>query len=246
MKQKILYLIIILCLGGLGGVLANQFLFPYLANLPFFNQLAFIREAGQQTTIVNKTEEIIITENQALEEAIKKVSPSVVVVQSYSGKKLLQEGSGFILTSDGVIVTAADLVPQKASQYLVLSPDFSSLAQVQERDLKNNLALLKIDQTNLPVISMAHLDDLDLGARIILLGARVTEQNFNHFINIGTIRAIDDSILTINLAEESSLANGGPLVNIKGQVLGLNLIDWQGLVKTVPINKIEEILEQLQ
>jgi len=239
MRQKIFNLILILFIGGFGGVLANQFLFPYLATFPFLNQLAFIREAGQQTTIVNKTEKIIITENTALEEAIKKISPSVVMIQSYSGKKLLQEGSGFILTSDGLIVTAADLIPAKASQYLVSSANFSSPAQVQQRDMQNNLVLLKIDQPNLPVISMANLDELDLGERIILIGAQIKNGHFNHFVNIGTIRAIEESILTINLTEENQLANGGPLVNIKGEVIGLNLIDEQGLVKTVPVTKIK-------
>lgn len=245
MKQKILNFILILFIGGLGGVLANQFLFPCLASWPFFNRLAFIREAGQRTIIVNQTEKIIITENTALEEAIKKVSPSVVVIQSYQGKRLLKSGTGFILTGDGVVVTAGDLIFQKANRYLVIGANFSSIAQVQEKDLENNLALLKIDQTNLPIIFMANPADLDLGERIILIGAQIDNHQLNHFVNLGTIRTIEDSLLMINLTEGNSSANGGPLINIKGEVIGLNLIDQRGLVKTVPINKIKELLKGL-
>jgi S1-C subfamily serine protease len=242
MRQKILKLIIILLFGGLGGVLADQFFLPYLADIPPFSKIEFIRQAKNGTTIVNKTEKVIITENTALEEAIRQVSPSVVAIQARVNKKVIRQGTGFIIFSDGLVMTAGDLVLEQADQYLVIQEGISWPAQVLKKDLKNNLALLKIEATNLPVVSMANLEELSLGERIILMGLEIQNDNLYRFINIGTIRGIKKEILLVNLSEENPLANGGPLINIKGQVIGLNLVNQQGLVKIVPTNKIKELI----
>ncbi|OGZ33288.1 MAG: hypothetical protein A3I88_02805 [Candidatus Portnoybacteria bacterium RIFCSPLOWO2_12_FULL_39_9] len=253
MKQKILKLIAILIIGGLGGVLADQFFLPYLAGFPPFSGLGFIQRAKDGTTIINKTEKIVVIENTAVEEAIKKISSSVVAVQAVANKKIIKEGTGFIVFSDGLVITTADLISQRAD-YLVFRENSSSTARVVKKDLKNNLALLKINETNLPVVSLANLSELFLGERIVLIGAQVLpllekttgevrENKFYRFINIGTIRGIQEEIIFLNLDEESFLANGGPLVNIKGEVIGLNLVNQNGLVNTVPVTKIKELID---
>ena len=242
MKDKILKFLLILIIGGLGGVLADQFLLPYLATVSPFSKIEFIRQASDGTTIINPTEEIIITENTALEQAIDKISPSLVVVQSFQSKKLINQGTGFIMTSDGLIITAADLVPIKASQYLVFRNNHSLIGQVIKRDLENNLALLEIEETNLPVVSLVDLENLHLGERIILVGVELVDSYLNQFVNLGIIRSINRETLKINLFEENSLANGSPLVNVKGEVIGLNLVDRKGLLKTIPVNKLKEFI----
>lgn len=232
MKKKIFYFITILIVGFLGGVSADFFL-PYLG---------IINEDG--TTIINITEEIIITENQALETAIDKISPTLVVVEVYKNKQLVNQGTGFIVTSDGLVVTAADLLPIGFDQILVIRPDWQTEAEVQKKETKNNLVLLKISKDNLPVVSLGSLDDLRLGQMIILIGIEKSAKNESlyQFINIGHIRSIKEETLAINLNEASSLANGGPLVNIEGKVIGLNLVDSQGLVKAVPVDKIQSLI----
>ena len=237
-KEKILTLFLILIVGGAGGILADQFLLPYLSTIPFFSKISFIEHAGNGTTIINPTEKIIITENVAIENAIDKINPSLVAVQSYQNKGLIKQGTGFIMTSDGLIVTAADLVPAWATEYLVFRNNNFLTAQVIKRDLKNNLALLKIEEANLSVASLANLEETNLGQRIVLIGVEVVNNNLNYFVNLGVIRSINQETLKINLAEENSLANGSPLINVKGQVLGLNLVDYKGLIKTIPINEI--------
>jgi S1-C subfamily serine protease len=242
LKDKILNFFLILIIGGLGGVLADQFLLPYLATVPPFSKIKFIQQARDGTTIINPTEKIIITENTALEQAIDKISPCLVAIHSYQNKRLISQGTGFIVTSDGLVMTAADLIPVKADQYLVFRDNRSLTAQVVKRDLENNLALLKIEESNLPVVSLVDLEDLHLGQRIILVGLERVKDNLNLFVNLGIIRSVNKEILKINLTEENSLANGGPLINVKGEVIGLNLIDRQGLIKTIPANKIKEFL----
>lgn len=239
-KNKIFNLLVILIIGGLGGVLANQFLLPYLSTVSPFSKINFIRQSGNGTTIVNPTEKIIITENTAVENAVGRVSPCLVIIQSFHGKTIISQGAGFIITGDGFIVTAANNVSTRADKYLVFRNGHFSVAEVIKKDIENNLALLKIEESNLPVVSFAYFDDLFLGQRIILIGAELTKEGLSRFVNLGVIRSIYENVLKINLTEENSLANGGPLVSVKGEVIGLNLVDQRGLIKTIPASLIKQ------
>jgi len=228
-SKKILNIFLILIIGGFGGILADQFLVPYLSN-------------GNRTTIINPTEKITIVENIAIEEAIDKVKSSLVAIHSYQNKNLINQGTGFFITSDGLLITSDDLVSSRATQYLVFRNSNSLAATLVKRDLKNNMALFKVEEGNLPVVSMTGLVDLHLGERVILIGTELVSAHLNEFVNLGIIRSIGQQTLTLNLSEESSLANGSPLINIRGEVIGLNLVDSQGLLKTVPTDKIKEFI----
>ncbi len=242
LKDKTINIFLILVIGGLGGVLADNLLLPYLATIPPFSKIEFFRHAGNGTTIINPTEEIIITENTALEEAIERISPRLVAVQSYQNKTLINQGTGFIITSDGLIITAADLISSRTNNYWIIKNGDYLSAQVIKRDLENNLVLLKIDQDNLPVVSLVEPGDLRLGQRVVLAGIKLEKNELNRFISLGTIRSISDSTLKLNLIEEDTLANGSPLINIKGEVIGLNLVSSRGLTKTIPSGIIKEFI----
>lgn len=242
-KKKFLNLVLVLLVGGSGGVLADHFLMPYLAGVPPFSNIKFIQRAGSGTTIINPTSEIIITENTALENSIDKIGPRLVSIQSYQSIRLITEGTGFVVTSDGLIVTANDLVPARATQVLVSRNDHSSQAEVIKRDLINNLALIKIEENNLSVASFADLEELRLGERVILMGLESIENTLNRFVNLSIIKSISSSGLRINLFEENAVANGGPLINIKGEVIGMNLVNQNGLVKVILIDEIKEFID---
>ena len=242
MRKKILNIFLILIIGGFGGILADQFLLPYLSGVPSFAQFEFIKHAGNGTTIINPTEKIIVTENIAIEESINKISPCLVVVQSYQNKRILNQGTGFLITSDGLLIASGDLVSLNVSQYLVFRNGYSLAAKLIKKDLENNLALFQIEDDNLPVVSLINLEDLKLGERVILVGVELKESNLNKFVNLGIIRNINGGTLEINLKEENISANGSPLINVKGGVIGLNLVDNKGLLKTIPVNKIKEFV----
>jgi S1-C subfamily serine protease len=242
MRKRIINIFLILIIGGLGGILADQFLLLYLSTIPFFAQFEFIQHAGNGTTIINPTEKVIITENTAIEEAINKVSPCLVAIQSYQNKRLISQGTGFLITSDGFLITSGDLVSLKASQYLVFREGYSLAANFIKKDLENNLALFQIEDNNLPVVSLTNLEDLRLGERVVLVGAELINSNLNKFVNLGIIRSINQETLKLNLSEESLLANGSPLINVKGEVIGLNLVDHKGLLRTIPTDKIKEFV----
>ncbi len=242
LKGKVTNILLILVIGGLGGLLADNLLLPYLATVPPFSKIEFFRHAGNGTTIINPTEKIIITENTALEEAIDKINPCLVTVQSYQNKILINQGTGFIITSDGLIITAADLISSRTDNYWIIKGGDYLSAQMIKRDLENNLALLRIEQDNLPVVSLVEPEDLRLGQRVVLAGVKLGKDELDHFISLGTIRSISNSTLKLNLIEEETLANGGPLINIKGEVIGLNLIGSRGLTETIPSSIIKDFI----
>lgn len=243
-KKTISNLLIILIIGGLGGIIADYFILPYLVNFPIFASLELVQRAKNGTTIINKTEEITVVENVAAEEAIHQASSCLAAIQLFSGEKIIKQGSGIIVTNDGLIATTADLALEKgAYRYLItLSNNISLEGKVIRQDKKRNLALIKLEANNLPVAVLSEPKDVRLGQRIILLGSQMENNKFNEFVNIGTIRGISSEAILINLEERNILANGGPLINIEGEIIGLNVIDQTGLVKTIPADLINGFL----
>jgi len=241
-KKNISKLFIILIIGGIGGVCADQFFLPYLNTIPFFSKIEFIHRTGNGTTIINPTERITITENTAIEQAIEKITPCIVSIWSYKNKKIISQSTGFIITSDGLIITTSDSVPPQADQYLVFRNGHSSDLKINKVDLENNLALLKVEETNLPVVSFANLNNLKLGERAILVGSELINEKLNYFVNLGIIRSINENKLEINIVQENILANGSPLINIKGEVIGLNLINEEEIIKIIPVNIVKKFI----
>jgi len=245
MKRGFFKFILILLIGGLGGILAEIFVLPYLIALPLFSRVDFLRQFRNGTVVINKTEKVYITENQAIEEAIDAISPRLAAIQSFRGNQMIGEGSGFILASDGWIITAGDLAPLNADRILIYCNGESFTVKDIRRDPKNNLVLLKIEQNNLPVVSLADFTDVHLGEQVILIGGQKTPAGLYKFVNLGTVRGLNQGIMEINLKESSILANGGPLINIKGEALGLNLVDKNGLKKIIPASIIKELFNAL-
>lgn len=241
-KKGISKIFIILIIGGIGGVLADQFFLPYLATIPYFSKIEFINRTGNGTTIINPTEEIIITENKAIENSFKKIAPCVVSVRSYKSGKLISQGTGFVVTSDGLIITKADLAPAKADKYLIFKNSHSIGAEVNKMDLESNLALLKIEENNLPVVSFIDLDSLNLGERIIITGAEVNNEELTYFLNLGIVRSLKEKEIKINISQENALANGSPLINVKGEVVGLNSVDQEGALDVISVDTIKEFI----
>lgn len=242
-KRKLFNFIMVLIIGGLGGILTDCFVAPYLVDIPFISGTKFAQRIKNGTTIINKTEEIVVTENNAAEEAINKINSCLAVVQLSKDNKVVKQGSGAIVTNDGLIVTANDLATDGPYDYqIILSDGALYKGKVIRRDNANNLALIKIEARNLSVISLGGLDSLHLGQMVILIGAQINKNSFYRFVNIGAIRGVSGETLAINLNETNLSANGGPLINIKGEVIGVNIVNRDGLARTIPAKIITDFL----
>ena len=243
----ILWLVSIFILGGIAGILGSQLFLPWLAGLAPFSKIDWIVRSRDGVTIINKTERIVVEQSAAYQEIIAKVENSLVGVRAEkiiktSGKKsVLAEGSGFILTSDGLAITDNLLLPEAANKISVFWGEKQYEAQLVKRDAANNLALIKISESNLPVVALGETDNLKMGEDIFLLGADLTSDRLNKFINRGFLKTVFP-VLTVDFFV-SPAASGGLLANVKGEVIGLGMIDNGNEVKVVAVDKIREIMK---
>ena len=208
-------------------MLFQAFLLPYLINHPYFGNLSFIKNLKREA-IINPVEKIIIEENTALENAFAKVEKAIVGFDN---------GSGLIITSDGLIVTLADLLP-KTENYLFLEKEKVEF-EVLRKDLEKNLALIKINRNELVVCKFADLTELKMGQRVFLVGVIIENKIPKKIMNEGIIKILDEDAIRTNIFEKGIL-KGSSLFNIKGEVLGLNTIDSEGKVTAIPITEIRK------
>jgi len=228
----VLKVLAIFILGIFGGIFADQILWPYFVERPLFYQYRL----EKNPIYVTERKEITIQENTALKNAIEKVEKVVIGIKTETKQGKTLEGSGLILTSDGLIVTLADLVPQGSNFSFFVEGKLVPF-QILKRDLKENLALIKIEAGNLPTVSFFNFEKLKLGERVFLVGI-VQPPNGGWVVNEGIVKSFDDEKIETNIFEKENLS-GSPLFDIEGNVLGLNEIDSQGKVIAIPISKIK-------
>ena len=241
MHRNILKIIAIFVIGMVGGIFADQIFWPYFVERPLFYQYRL----EQSPVYVTERKETIIQENTALEEAIEKVEKVVAGVRTETEMGKFAEGSALIVTSDGLMVTLAELVPQ-GSKFSFFVDGQPVSYQILKRDLTDNLALVKIGETNLPIVNFANLEKTKLGERVFLINAvfetaTSTKVNIVKTVNEGIIHGLDENFIKTNIFEKYTVL-GSPLFNIKGEVLGINTLDSDGKVITIPITKIRTFI----
>ena len=240
MSKNILKVAAVFLVGMVGGIFANQIFWPYFIERPLFYEYRLEKNPVYLTEI----KEITVEENTALRESIEKVEKTVVGVRTQVKEGQVFEGSGLVVTSDGLMVTLAELVPQGFNFSFYAEGEKVSY-QILKRDLAENLALVKLGGTNLPTVSFANLKLLDPGERVFLIGTlfELVEDEIQQvsLVNEGIVKSFGENFIKTNIFENHLLA-GSPLFNIKGEVLGLNTIDFEGKVITIPITTIKEFI----
>ena len=232
--KNISRIIIIFVIGIFGGIFADQILWPYFIERPLFYQYRL----EQGPINVTETKEITIEENTALQEAVGKVSNSVIGIRGITKQGKILEGSGVVVSSDGLILALSELVPDSGdiSIYIdSIEPDF----EVIKRDTSNNLVLIKIEETNLATIGFAQFEELKLGQRAFLLSVFLEKDGLKNFVNEGIIKTFDDKWIKTNIIEKENIL-GSPLFNIKGELIGMNMVDRDMNIISIPISKIKE------
>jgi len=229
--KNVFKILIVFIIGMVGGIFADQILWPYFIERPLFLQYRL----SQSPVYVTEKKEITIQENTALTAAIEKVEKVVVGVKTQTGT-----GSGLIVTSDGLMVTLAELVPP-GSDFNFFVDNQKVHFQILKRDLKENLALVRLEKENLATVGFADLEKLKLGERVFLVGTIFVEEEPQEIVNEGIVKSFSQDFIKTNIFEKVIL-KGSPLFDIEGKVLGLNIIDSEGKVIAIPISKIKEFI----
>jgi serine protease Do len=197
---------------------------------------------------------------------LKQVQPAVVSVQTKSlsvGSLLspdVQEGAGtgFIVSSDGKIVTN-DHVVDGAQQVQVTLPDGTSKsAKVLGADPNADLAVLKIDGTNLPTVTLGNSDDVAVGDPVVAIGNALALQG-GPTVTEGIVSALNRTISEENgvrlqhVIQTDAAINpgnsGGPLVDSHGRVIGINTAvagQAQNIGFAISIDQAKQVVGDLE
>ncbi len=232
---------------------------------------------------VNTSTQVSATRRTAITQAVALVSSSVVTVQTemveqapvdpfslfFGGRQRSQImpglGTGFITRSDGVIVTNAHVVAG-ASRISVMMRDGKVFpAQVKAADETNDLAVLKIDATNLPVVRIGNSDNLLIGEWAVAIGNPYgfLLGNPEPSVTVGVVSALGRNLVGagegqaayFDMIQTDAAINpgnsGGPLVNAEGEVIGVNSSIYSnsgesvGVGFSIPINRAMRVVDDL-
>ena len=164
-------------------------------------------------------------------------------------------GSGFIVSPDGVIITNAHVVRDAKEVTVKLTDRREFRARVLGSDPKTDIAVLKIDAKNLPVVPLGKSNDLKVGEWVLAIGS---PYGFDSTVTAGVVSAKgrslpdDSNVPFIQTDVAVNPGNsGGPLFNVRGEVIGVNSQiysqtgGYQGLSFAIPIDVANRIKEQI-
>jgi S1-C subfamily serine protease len=248
------FLILSLIFGGAGGFLVGYFLPTKEAK----------QQAVKTLTEKEKTEKVVVEESSAIIDTVKKVGPSVVSilttnnVMDFFGDIVKQKGggTGFIITSDGLILTNKHVVADAGELTVVTRDGKNYKGVVKSIDPLADLAIVSIDAKDLPVVELGDSDKLEVGQHVVAIGNALGE--FQNTVTTGVISAKDRTLEAEgerfdNMLQTDAAINpgnsGGPLVNLKGQVVGVNTAmagNAENIGFAIPINLAKYAIESFK
>jgi S1-C subfamily serine protease len=168
-------------------------------------------------------------------------------------------GSGFFITADGLVATNKHVI-DGANTISVLTQDGKQYdAKLVDTDPLNDFAILRIDAKNLPVVELGYSDQLKIGEQVIAIGNALG--SYDNTVTSGILSGINRTIVASSesSADSSQLEgllqvdapinqgnSGGPLVNLTGQVIGINTAvdkSGEGIGFAIPINDLRPAIE---
>ena len=219
-------------------------------------------ETPKTDTTVNGNGELLTPAQVAA-----KVRPSIVSVVTVDNVNYMSknsgEGSGIIIDSNGYIVTNSHVIGD-SSKYdvtVITSDGTTYEAKVVGYDVRSDLAVLKVDATGLPECELGDSSQLVLGDYVIAIGNPGGRQ-FAGSVTMGIVSGVDRIIDTENTESTSAMRyiqtdaainpgnSGGALVNMYGQVIGINTskiaaTGYEGMGFAIPSVKVKEIVTDL-
>ena len=267
-------------IGGVGGM-------ALVAGSPALQRSIGIGSEDAMTIAAReRVENITVREDSAVVDAVKKISPSVVsivftkdieVANPFFGfgypfgepERSIQRqqggGTGFVISSDGLVATNKHVAGVEGAEYTVIAQDGNKYeAQVLAQDPLNDFAILKIEARNLPVVEFGDSDKLDIGQRVIAIGNALGE--FQNTVTVGVLSGKErmliasdetgarqealDGLLQIDAAINQG-NSGGPLCNLRGQVIGMNTATTakgqaEGIGFAIPVNSLKVAIDSIK
>ncbi len=281
MKFQKIFLVIAAVVLVVGGVVSAG---AFGLNWGFLNR--YIRFQFPSQNLPSLGEKVkVVSEESLVIDVVKKASPSVVTVgisktarsqdlfqidpfspfspftpRQSAPRKIEQDiGSGFVVTSDGLIVTNKHVVSDAQATYRVFTQDGKTYdVEKIYRDPANDVAIVKISATGLKPIDMGDSSTIQVGQMAIAIGTALGE--FRNTVTVGVVSGVGRGISAgspfegyveklDNVIQTDAAINpgnsGGPLLNSNGQVVGVNTAlaqEGQNIGFAIPVNVIKDAL----
>lgn len=177
-------------------------------------------------------------------------------------KQKVGGGTGFFVSNDGMIVTNKHVVSDTQAEYTVITTDEKEhKATVLARHPSLDIAIIKIEGSDFPVLSLGDSDALRVGQSVIAIGNSLGE--FSNSVSLGIVSGLKrdvtagsgrgDSERLTNIIQTDAAINpgnsGGPLLDIRGNVIGINVAVAQGAENVgfaLSVNDIKKTIEQVK
>lgn len=266
-KKLIVFIALVLMSVGLiaGGIVIDRFI-----SLKFLDK--YFPKKNVETRIVNNEESTVIS-------IAEKVSPSVVTIsfkapqrqvlqfspfggiqRGTQGGEVQDIGSGFIVSSDGLIVTNKHVVNNDGEYKVITSDDKEYEVKSVSKDPNNDIAVIKIEASGLTPVELGDSSNLKVGQFALAIGTALGE--FRHTVTTGVVSGLGRGITAGSIYEgfvekldgviQTDAAinpgnSGGPLLNSAGQVIGVNVAVANGAQNigfAIPINLVKKSLDE--
>ncbi len=194
-------------------------------------------------------------EELTVREVAEKLKPSVVGIVSESGV-----GTGVVMTEDGYIITNAHVVEGSTELTVYLDDEQKTQypAKIIGLDTQTDVAVIKAEAEGLTAAEFGDSDALAAGDQVVAIGnpGGLTLQNS---VTVGYVSAVnrsmttEDGIVTKLIQTDAAINpgnSGGALINMYGQVIGINsskitATDYEGLGFAIPINTVKDVVDEL-
>lgn len=245
---------------GFFAMLAVGFLGGYLGANYQKEGTGGLGSIGQKTVQVNEESDVISVG--------EKVGPSVVSItgeratMNFFGQisKSESSGTGFIVSADGYVVTNKHVVAEGANYSVFTNEGKEYPAKVMAKDPYFDIAILKIEAKNLKPVEFGDSDSIKVGQRVIAIGNALGQ--FQNTLTTGVVSAIGRAIEAGDAAGEAEVLenliqtdaainpgnSGGPLLNIAGQVIGINTAvasGAEGIGFSIPVNAVRTAIRSV-
>ena len=177
-------------------------------------------------------------------------------------KKEIGGGSGFLVSNDGYIVTNRHVVEDEEAEYTAFLNDGKKYtAAVVARDPALDLAIIKIDGSNFPYLAFGDSNALEVGQSVIAIGNALAE--FRNTVSVGVVSGLSRRVVADDRAGRSELLeevvqtdaginpgnSGGPLLNLSGEVIGVNVavaLGSENIGFALPANLIKGAVDSVK
>ncbi len=219
-------------------------------------------------TFVDQTIVELIEEESATIAVVDRVTPSVVsivvkkkIAESADSLIEISSGSGFFVSTDGLILTNRHVVDEEEVQFFVVTNDGEEYpASLIDTDPFLDIAVLRVDGLSFSAAPLGDSEQIQIGQTVIAIGNTLSE--FRNTVTKGVVSGINrrvtaSSAATAEVIEQAIQTDaainpgnsGGPLINLHGEVIGINTavsVQGEAIAFAIPINQAKRAIEDVR